>query len=255
MNEVKRKLANGELTIGTMIFESNTPGIAPIIAAAGAEFALYDMEHTGIGIESVRQLMSYNRGVDIVPIVRVPSAEYTYMARVLDVGAKGIMVPFVNTKEQAEQVVKATKYYPLGERGVVFGLAHDDFTGGPIAEKMKEKNDDTLIIVQIETEEAMENLEAIASTEGIDVLFIGSIDLSQSMGIPGELDHPRIVAAMERVVEVCDKYGKAAGCIVMTPKAAADWIKKGYRFVSISGDVWLLQYALKKSIKEIKEQL
>lgn len=255
MNPVKQKLLQNEVSIGTMIFESNTPGIAQALEVTGAEFALYDMEHTGIGIESIRQLMSYNRGLDIVPLVRVPDAQYTYMARVLDVGAKGIMVPFVNTKEQAEAVVKATKYYPLGERGTVFGLAHDNFINGEIVEKMKKINDETLIIVQIETEEAMENLEEIVSTEGVDVAFVGSLDLSQSMGIPGEMQHPKLIEAMERIVEVCDKYNKAAGCIVTNPTAAVHWIKKGYRFVSMSGDVWLMQYALKKSINEIKEQI
>src|SRR5699024_6433812 len=147
------------------------------------------MEHTGIGIDSIRQLMSYNRGVDITPIVRVPEAQYSYMAGVLDAGAKGLMIPFVNTKEDAEAVIEATKYYPQGKRGAVFGVAHDDYTFGDVAEKTKRLNDETLIIVQIETVEALENIEEIVATEGVDIAFVGNMDLSHSMGIPGQMDH------------------------------------------------------------------
>ncbi len=254
-NYVKQKLLDNKISIGTMIFESNTPGIAKILETTGAEFALYDMEHTGIGIESIRQLMSYNRGLNIVPLVRVPEAKYAYMARVLDAGAKGLMIPFVETKEQVEEIIAATKYYPVGKRGAVFGLAHDDFITGDIVQKMQAINEDTLLIVQIETEKAVDNIEEIVSTEGVDVAFVGNMDLSHSMGIPGQMDHPRLIEAMEKVADACAKYGKAAGCIVPHPEAALRWINKGYRFISLSGDVWLLQYALKKGINEIKEQL
>ncbi|NEU32024.1 aldolase [bacterium LRH843] len=254
-NTVKERLAAGEVAIGTMVFEFNTPGIASILDQTGADFIIYDMEHGGIGIESVRQLMSYNRGVDIMPVVRVPDTEYAYMARTLDIGAKGIMIPLVDTKEQAQQIIDATKYYPLGKRGTAFGIAHDQFKPGNVVEKMKASNDNTLIIAQIETIESLENIEEIVSTEGVDVAFIGALDLSQSMGIPGQLDHPRVVEAMEHVAAVCEKYNKAAGTFVLSEEAAVTWIKKGYRCIAYSGDIWLYQNAVSQGISNIKKRI
>lgn len=254
-NTVKEKLAAGDIAIGTMVFESNTPGIASIIEQTGAEFIIYDMEHSGIGIDSVRQLMSYNRGLDVLPLVRVPDTKYAYMARTLDVGAMGLMIPLVESKEQVQQIIDATKYYPQGKRGTAFNIAHDDFMPGDPSEKMERSNDETLIFAQIETAKAVENLEEIVSTDGVDVAFVGHFDLSQSMGIPGQINHPRMVEAMERVAQVCEKYGKTAGRMVTDVDSAVEWMNKGYRCIAYSGDIWLLQSALSQGISDIKKRI
>lgn len=251
-NHVKEALTAGETAIGTMVFEFNTPGVAAILEQTGSDFVIYDMEHSGIGMESMRQLMSYNRGASILPFVRVPDSQYSHLSRILDIGALGLMIPFVETKEQAERIIDATKYGPLGKRGTAFSLAHDDFIGGDISEKMKRSNQETLIIAQIENETGLSNVEEITATEGVDVVFVGNLDLSQSMGISGQYDHPRLLQAMEHVVEVCEKHGKAAGCFVADVEAAIHWKEKGYRFIAYSGDVWLYQQAVKQGIATIR---
>src|SRR3954470_16187413 len=150
-NTVKRALLAGEPSLGTMIFEFPTTGIARIAAEAGADFVIYDMEHTGWSIETIRGLMATSRAADLVPMVRVPATEYHLISRPLDVGAMGIMVPMVESEEQAQVLVQSAKYTPLGGRGAGFGLAHDDYRAGTPLEKMQRANDNTLLIAQIET--------------------------------------------------------------------------------------------------------
>src|SRR5215211_6337066 len=134
-NLVKQTLAAGGVSIGTMVFEFNTPGIGRIAAAAGAEFIVYDLEHTGWSIETIRMLMATTRAAEIVPMVRVPATQYHLISGPLDAGAMGIMVPMVETAEQARQIVQSAKYPPQGKRGCAFGVAHDDYTGGDVIAK------------------------------------------------------------------------------------------------------------------------
>ena len=209
-NRVKRALAAGERSLGTMIFEFPTTGIGRIAAAAGAEFVIYDMEHTGWSIETIRGLMASSRAADLVPMVRIPATEYHLIARPLDVGAMGLMVPMVESAEQARTIVDSAKYPPLGRRGAR-GVAHDDYTGGDIIEKMESANDEVLLIAQIETARGVENVDAIAAVDGIDVLWIGHFDLTNSLGIPGQFSHPTYLEAVERVLEACQRHGKAPG--------------------------------------------
>ena len=177
-NSVKQKLRDGEAAVGTMVFEFNTSGIGRIIAETGAEFVLFDMEHTGWSIETIRELMATARAADVVPLVRVPATEYHFLARVLDIGAMGIMVPMVETEEQAQRIADSCRYPPVGRRGAAFGVAHDDYTGGDVLAKMQQANDNVLLIAQIETARGLENVEQIAAVDGIDILWIGQFDLS-----------------------------------------------------------------------------
>src|SRR5688500_6465969 len=129
-NPVKRMLANGGVSLGTMAFEFNTTGLARLAAGAGAECVVFDQEHTGWSVETIRMLVATSGAADMVPMVRVPTTRYHLIARVLDVGARGIMVPMVESVEQARTIVQSAKYPPVGRRGAAFGVAHDDYTGG-----------------------------------------------------------------------------------------------------------------------------
>ena len=144
-------------------------------------------------------------------MVRVPATQYHLIARPLDVGAMGLMVPMVESAEQAQTIVDSAKYPPVGRRGAAFGVAHDDYTGGDIIEKMDIANDEVLLIAQIETARGVENVDAIAAVDGIDVLWIGHFDLTNSLGIPGQFSHPTYLEAVERVLEACQRHGKAPG--------------------------------------------
>ena len=210
-NRVKRALLSGQRSLGTMIFEFPTTGIGRIAAEAGAEFVIYDMEHTGWSMETIRALMASSRAADLAPMVRIPATQYNLIARPLDVGAMGLMVPMVETAEQAQLIVDSAKYPPTGKRGAAFGVAHDDYTGGDIIAKMHEANENVLLIAQIETVKGVENVDEIAAVPGIDVLWIGHFDLTNSMGIPGQFTHPDYLQAAERVLEACNRHGKAGG--------------------------------------------
>src|SRR5215213_9486592 len=150
-NTVKQTLAAGGYSVGTMIFEFNTTGIGRIAAAAGADFVIFDMEHTGWSIETIRMLVATTRAANSIPMVRVPATQYHLLSRPLDVGAMGLMVPMVEDAAQAELIVRSAKYFPEGGRGCAFGVAHDDYTGGDVLAKMTQANEEVFLIAQIET--------------------------------------------------------------------------------------------------------
>jgi 2,4-dihydroxyhept-2-ene-1,7-dioic acid aldolase len=252
-NTTKSLLAAGKTPVGTFVFEFNTPGIARIIAEAGADFLVFDMEHTGWSVETIRTLLATTRSTSLVPLVRVPATEYDFIARVLDMGAMGIMVPMVESAEQARAIAAAAKYPPIGRRGAAFGIAHDDYTGGDIVEKISSANREGLLLAQIETVAGLANVDAIASTPGIDVLWIGQFDLSISMGIPGQFTSPELIAAMDRVIAACKKHGKVAGIMAPDLASGRDLIKQGFRMISYSGDLWVFQAALRGALDELRK--
>ena len=189
VNKVKRALEHGGVAMGTMMLEFSTTGIGRITAEAGSEFAVFDMEHTGWSMETIRMLMASSSAVDMVPMVRVPTLQYHFISRILDVGAMGVVVPFVSSEEQAREIVTCAKYPPEGRRGVAFGVAHDGYRAGNLVTKMRRANEEIMLIAQIENADGAEHAHKIAAVHGIDALWIGQFDLSTSLGIPGRLDH------------------------------------------------------------------
>lgn len=253
-NPIKKKLREGGVALGTLVFEFASTGVYRIAAAAGAEFVLFDMEHTGWSMETIRMLLATSHG-DAVPMVRVPATEYHFLARVLDLGAMGVMVPMVETPEQARLIVQATKYPPDGRRGAAFGVAHDDYQSGDAVAKMRSANEEVLLITQIETARGVEQVEAIANVEGIDVLWIGHNDLSNSLGIPGQLDHPRYVEAVRHVLETARRHDKAAGIMSGGVAQTKALLAQGFRIVGYGGDVWLYQQALREGLAAVRASL
>lgn len=213
-NNVKHTLQARGVSLGTMILEFSSTGIAQVAAQAGADFVIFDMEHTGWDIETIRMLMATAKAANTLPLVRVPATEYHFLARCLDVGAMGLMVPMVEDAEQAAKIVRAAKYSPEGRRGAAFSMAHDDYTSGDLVEKMRRANNETLLIAQIETTSGLEHVEAIAAVPGIDVLWVGLFDLTNFLGIPGQMSHPRVDEALRKTVEAADRYGKSAGVLI-----------------------------------------
>jgi 2-dehydro-3-deoxyglucarate aldolase/4-hydroxy-2-oxoheptanedioate aldolase len=235
-----------------MVFEFGSSGVARIIAHAGADFAIFDMEHSGWSTETVKSLFTACHGTNVIPMARVPATQYHLISRVLDSGAMGIMVPMVESEEQARVIALSAKYPPVGRRGAAFGVAHDDYTGGDVAEKIRSANAEGLLIAQIETADGVEQVEQIAAVEGIDVLWIGHFDLTNSLGIPAQFDHPRYQTAVARVLAACERHGKAAGFMVASVDEAADKLKRGFRCIAYWGDIWIYQQALTQSITRIR---
>lgn len=252
-NKVKRTLRTGGVALGAFVLEFNTTGIGRIVCEAGAEFVVYDMEHTGWSVETVRGLIATSRGADLAPFVRVPATEYHFLARVLDMGAMGLMVPLVETEDQARRIVESSKYPPLGRRGAAFGVAHDDYTGGDLAEKIKAANEEQLLIAQVETARGLDNVEKIARVEGIDVLWIGHFDLSNSLGIPGQFAHAKFQNAVDQVLDAASRNGKAAGYMASSVEEGRELIERGFRILAYGGDLWIFQQALREGIEAIRK--
>lgn len=252
-NPVKRTLAEGGVSLGTMVFEFDSTGIARIAAEAGAEFVVFDQEHTGWTTETIRRLMATCGAANLVPMARVPATQYHLLSQVLDCGAMGLMVPMVETVEQAQDIVRFAKYPPQGRRGTAFGVAHDDYSGGDVAAKMVSANREIALLIQIETVLGLENVEAIAAVEGVDVLWIGHFDLTVSMGIPAQFDHPRFHAAVDRVVAACRRHGKTAGIMAGDVQTGKQWLSRGFRAIAYSGDLWIYGAALKAGLDALRE--
>jgi 2-keto-3-deoxy-L-rhamnonate aldolase RhmA len=249
-NPLKPRLAAGGCAFGTMTFEFFTPGYPTICREAGAEFILYDMEHSGVGFETMKAQFAFCRGLDLVPLVRVPSGDYHHIARALDIGAMGIMVPMVETPEQARAIVDCTRYPPAGRRGAAFNVAaHDDYSGGPETDKIAQANARTMVIALVETAKGIENVDAIAAVDDVDVVWLGHYDLTNFIGIPGEFDNPKFHAAVDSLVMACKKHGKTPGFLAGNEQWARDFRAKGFRMIAYGVDTLLMQGALAHGIK------
>lgn len=229
---------------GQMVLELFTPGIGPMLAAAGMEFVIFDMEHGRCDIGLMAEMIASCRGSNILPMARVPDLAFAPLSRLLDIGARGVMVPRVETRQQAEQVVAELKYPPMGRRGVALGIAHDAYqAGGP--EFFAKANEENAVILLLETATAFEHLDEIVSVPGIDVAWMGHYDLTVSMGIPAQFEHPRFLEAMDKLVASCRKHGVAPGFLPPTPEAAIHWISKGFRVISLNSDIGTFMGALR----------
>ena len=251
-NAIKNDVLAGKTVAGAMIFEFFSPGMSAILANAGCRFVLYDMEHTGLGYETLKWLFASTRGLPIEPMVRVPRGEYTWLARALDLGARGVMIPMVESEEQAKSIVQACRYPPIGRRGAAFGFAQCDYQGGDVGEKVRRYNERTLVIAQIETERGLDQVERIAAVDGIDVLWVGHFDLSNFMGIPAQFNDPRFDAAMRKVAQVCKAHGKAAGFMATDAAWVARVREMGYTMIAAGTDTGLLELGVKTLVGQIE---
>jgi 2-keto-3-deoxy-L-rhamnonate aldolase RhmA len=253
-NPVRANLRRGGTAIGHMAFEFFTPGLCQIMANAGAEFVILDTEHSGVGIETIKSQVAYARGTGVAPMVRVPGSHYHLIAPMLDAGAMGIMVPMVETAEQAVNIAAWCHYRPQGMRGLAFGMAHDDYAGRNHIAAMNAANERTLVIALIETAAGIENVEAIMATPGVDVGWMGHYDLTNSLGIDGEFDHPRYRAAAKALVRACARNGKAAGFLCGDVKTGRRYLDWGFRILCYGTDTGVFRGALKAGIDGLRNR-
>src|SRR5262245_22159257 len=165
------------------------------------------MEHSGFGMETLKKAIRFFEAAALPVIVRVPSKEYHHIARACDAGAEGLMLPMVGTPDEVRRIIASMKYHPQGSRGVALQIAHDNYRPGSVADKFGRANERTTFVCQIETAEGVENADAIAAIDGVDLLWVGHFDLSVSLGIPGQFDHPKFTGAIERVVTAARSGG------------------------------------------------
>jgi len=251
---LKKKLQRQEITVGSWITLGHT-SIAEIMAKAGFEWLVVDMEHSVITLDIAQQLIQVIEGCGVIPLVRVGENNANIIKRVMDAGACGVIVPMINTKEQAEAAVKAVKYPPLGTRGV--GLARAQGYGDKFDEYTASVNEESVVIAQIEHIDAVNNLDSILSTEGIDGCIIGPYDLSGSLGMPGNFAHPDVLAALKKVEQTCKERKVALGMHVIQPdyRLVMEEVSKGYSFIGFSLDILFLGSTCREQMTKLKESL
>jgi 2-keto-3-deoxy-L-rhamnonate aldolase RhmA len=249
---LKSRLMRGEVVVGTYIQEFYTAGLARIIAATGADFLIFDYEHSGWSTETLRVQLALARGAGLAPIVNSPGAQYEREGLLLDMGATGLMVPHVRTAEQCRALVGATRYPPAGHRGGSFGIAHDDFAPGDVMTTITAANEGVLLIAKLESAQAVEQVDEILAVPGIDVAMVTGFDLSLDLGIPGQLDHPEVRRAQDRLLQACERAGKVAAAAAFDPETARRRVAEGYRFIQYSWDVGLLQEGLRVGIRALR---
>jgi len=250
---LKEMTRSRELKVGHMIFEFATPGIGYICKEAGCDFVIVDLEHTGFSYETIKDVLRAIEAAGVPNIVRVPSKEYHHIARALDVGAEGLMLPMVNDAREAESIVRSMKYFPRGQRGVGLGLAHDRYRSGPVMEKLEQANAKTTLFAQIETAEGVRNADDIAGVDGVDCLWVGHFDLSASLGIPGEFGHRKFTDAIEKVRKACDRHDTSFGRLVGSVEEGIERNREGFDFICYWGDVWAYQAAITSAIGAIRK--
>lgn len=251
-NRFKQLLSAGTLPVGHMIFEFGTRGMAQILENAGVDFVVIDSEHAAFSTAQIADQIAWYKATSIAPFVRIPQVDYHWIARTLDNGALGLMIPNVKTGAEARAIVDAAKYLPLGHRGCIFGNAHTDFRSVVPSEAMAEANQNTTIICQIESVQGMENIEEIASTPGVDVLWVGHFDLTNSQGIPGQFQNPIFLDAMHKVVATCRKYGLGAGIQPANLVQAQEWMEMGFNIISYSADFFVYLDAMKQGVAGVR---
>lgn len=253
MSELKTKLKNGGLVIGTMISEIRNPNLVYMLAQCGFDFFIIDNEHGAYSPETISNMIAAARGAGISVVVRIPEIRREAIMKPLDSGAAGLLVPMVNTADQAKEIMRYAKYPPMGERGVALSRAHSSYGRPNATEYLNQANQTTFIAVQAESPQAIENLESIASTPGVDAIFVGPADLSVGMGIPGQITHPKEVEAIETVLAICQKHAVVPGIHMSKRETLKDWIRRGMRFVTYSSDVDLLARAAQESLAHLRK--
>lgn len=249
-NKLKKDLYAGKTCFGTFM-SLNSTDVVESGGIAGFDFAIIDTEHGYMSPETTMHLIRAAEVTGMTPITRVTENGETVILRSLDVGAHGVQVPQVNDKESAELAVKRAKYYPEGIRGVAMTRSCD-YGLTPIFEYFKHENEETLVVVHIENIVGLKNIEDIAATPGIDVLFLGPFDMSQSMGIPGQVDDPRIQEAAEIVLAACKKYGKIPGIYAEFPEMAKMRAEQGFKYIPIGMVTSIISRAFVDIVKKAK---
>jgi len=252
-NKVKRILKEGKVAIGAFL-TIGSQDVAELLSQRGFDWLVIDAEHAPISIETAQALIRAIDANATVPFVRVAWNDMVMIKRILDIGAYGVIVPMVNSKEEALNAVRACKYPPVGIRGV--GPRRPSKFWTEFNEYFAVANEEIMVVVQVETAEAVDNLEEILSVDGVDAFFIGPSDLSVSMGLKGDLSHPKLLEMIERALATGKKIGVPAGIFVLS----SDWTKRhidqGFQFISIGSDTGFLMRgsndALARAGKEVK---
>lgn len=246
---LKNRLAQGEKLFGPFINLCH-PAVLEIAGLAGFDFAIIDTEHGEISSERAVDMVRAAQLAGISPVVRVYSNQPELIAKALDIGAAGVQIPQVCTRQQAEAAVRAAKFSPVGERGCNRYVRAAKYSALDKAKYFGCANDEVAVIIQVEGKAGLDNLGEIIVVPGIDVLFIGPYDLSASLGVPGQVEHPLVLGAVEQTMKLAAKAGVALGFFVDDVQAAIQWKNRGIQYISIASDTGLLYEVFKNNVNK-----
>ena len=252
-NALRQKLSEGKVVYGTMLQELRSPAVIQLVANAGYDFVFIDMEHGAYNMETVADLIKVARLANLVPLVRVPDAEYHLIARVLDAGAQGIMVPRIENREQVERVLESAKYPPIGKRGCSVFKGHADYQPEPQLEFTRQANQENMIILQIERKLAIERIDELLAIPGVDGAIMGPNDLALSLGIEEGMSNPLIVEATDKVVRAAQANNIPSGMHVGSVDVLRTWIGKGMRLIVFSTDLNFLYSSASAGLAALKK--
>lgn len=248
---LRQRLAEGDVVYGPFM-KLASPQIVEIAGYAGFDFIILDTEHGPLSFESIENLVRAAEAAGISPVVRVYENNPALISRALDVGAEGILAPHISTPQEAASLTTASRFAPQGERGVCRYVRAARYTAVDRYDFFKQANEATLVMALVEGKEGLANLEAILSTPGLDAVFVGPYDLSQSLGIPGNVSDERVTAEMERAVTIARSHGVAIGTFVDDLEAAKRWTGCGVQFLSFSVDVGIVYQAMKNLVGALR---
>jgi 2-keto-3-deoxy-L-rhamnonate aldolase RhmA len=250
-NRLKKILREGKSAIGTMIVEIRQPSVMQMMANAGLDFVIIDNEHGAFTIETIGDLSRAARQVGVTPVVRVPEWSYAHVVQPLDAGAQAIMAPRITEPQQVKELLQMMKYPPFGRRGSVVARGHTDLKSGSIVETMRDANEESMLVVQIETKQALDRVDEILSVEGVDAALVGPTDLSVALGIAGKMTDPLLVSSITAVIDACKRHSVYPAIHMNDLTLASHWATKGMRLVSFNSEVGMLTNAVTGAVASI----
>lgn len=253
-NAVRQRLSQGETVYGTMIQDQRSPTVAQILAQVGYDFLFVDMEHGPFNLETVADLVRVIRLAGATPLVRVPDAAYHLIARSLDLGAQGVMIPRVETRSQVERIVESALYPPLGARGCSVDKGHNDFAPQEAWSFTEEANRENLVILQIERQRAVEDIGDLLSVPGVGAVLIGPNDLSLSLGLRGSDMLAALEDPIQHVLDSCLARSIPCGIHIGSLEWLSEWRRRGMRLLCYSSDLKFLRQAASSGLRWLKEQ-
>lgn len=250
---MKRKLKENGYVIGTMLSEFYSPNAAAVFKAGGFDYFIIDCEHGGFDFGMVAAMVATARGCGITAMVRVPQIDKEGMLKYLEMGARGLLVPMVSTAAEAREVVALTRYAPLGARGISTRRAHNDYDGSDMKAYMARANEEITILVQIETREALGNLDEIASVPGIDGLLVGPSDLSSSLGDFGNFETPEFKAAIDQIIAAAKAHGRHVGFVHSNAKVLQEMRAKGMDILNWNSEIGMIVSQSKECSRTLRQ--
>jgi 2-keto-3-deoxy-L-rhamnonate aldolase RhmA len=252
VNTVKRALKQGQVQLGCSFFQLRSPEVVRALAAAGLDWMFLDGEHGPFDLETLQDLMRVAVGEGLCPILRVADLQYSLIARGLDCGAQGVLLPRVESPELLEKAVSWTRFPPMGTRGFGLGPPHLEYEAVTVAEVIVHVNANVMVVLQIETKRALERIDELLAVPNIDAVLIGPGDLSISLGVPGQVDHPQLVSAVETIRDRCERAGIAPGMHLRSLELAKRWRERGIRFLSCNSEIGFLLDKASETVAALK---